>query len=407
MSQPDLSPQAVAQRDASYVLGTYTRTPLHPRSGNGALIVDAAGKPYWDLLAGIAVNALGYSHPRLVKTLQEGAAGLYHISNLYFHPAQGILAEKLVNASGLSKVFFCNSGAEANEAALKLARLATPGRHAVVALNESFHGRTFAAVSITGHAPYRTPFEPLVPGARFIPANDVAALEAAVDETVSAIFLEPIQGEGGIIPLTPEFLHAARRAADRTGAVLVFDEIQCGLGRTGFLFAFQESGAVPDAVTLAKALGGGLPLGAVVTGPRLASVIKPGQHGTTFGGNPLACQLGIAVLQEIEEANILQEVAVKGEWFRLELEKLKTRCEALLEIRGRGMMWGIELDREAKQVAAALLEKGFITGTARQKVIRLLPPLIIPETALRAFIDALEEVLTQKPELASPKEEKK
>src|SRR3954454_21547246 len=262
----DESPAAVEAREKSFILGTYNRTPFHPRGGKGAQLFDAEGRAYWDLLGGIAVNILGHKHPKLVKTMREEADALLHVSNLFYHPAQGILGERLVRESGLRRAFFCNSGTEANEAALKFARLANPGRTGIVALEESFHGRTLGSLAMTGHEAYRAPFEPLVPGVTFIEPNDVAALEAVVDENTCAIFLEPVMGEGGIIPLSHEFLAAARRVADRTGAILIFDEIQCGLGRTGTLFAFQQSGIVPDIVTLAKPLGGGLPLGAVLTG---------------------------------------------------------------------------------------------------------------------------------------------
>jgi len=375
------------------LLNTYKRGTFRPASGKGAKLVDADGKVYWDLLAGIAVNALGYRHPRIVKTLKNEASGLLHISNLFPIPVQELLAEKLVTGSGLSRAFFCNSGTEANEAALKFARLKNPGRSQVIALDESFHGRTFGALSITGHAPYRTPFEPLVPGATFVPVNDVAALTAAVSEQTSAIFLEPIQGEGGIVPLSEEFLAAARASADRVGAVLVFDEIQCGLGRTGKLFAFQNTGVVPDIVTMAKPLGGGLPLGAVLSGPFLNDLIRPGLHGTTFGGNPLACRLGLEVLAEIEEAKLLEKVVALGDYFGGALRKLKKKTPAIVDVRGKGLMWGIELDREAAPVQKALLEKGFVVGTARTHVLRLLPPYVIPKAALAAFVNTLKEIL--------------
>jgi acetylornithine/N-succinyldiaminopimelate aminotransferase len=389
----DESPAAVEAREQAFVLGTYARTPFHPRSGKGARIVDAEGREYWDLLGGIAVNVLGHQHPRLAKTLKEEAKNLLHISNLFYHPAQGLLAERLVRASGLTRAFFCNSGTEANEAALKFARLANPGRGEVVALVESFHGRTLGSLSMPGHEAYRTPFAPLVPGVTFVEPNDIAALEAAVSDQTSAIFMEPVMGEGGIVPLTDDYLQAARRIADRTGALLVFDEIQCGLGRTGTLFAFQHSGVVPDMLTLAKPLGGGLPLGAVITGPAIEGVVRPGHHGTTFGGNPVACRLGLAVLDEIEEAKLLPRITATGRWFEGELLKLKARNSAIVELRGKGMMWGIELDRLASPVAKELLAKGFVVGTARDKVIRLLPPYITPKKALTEFIGALEGVL--------------
>ncbi len=389
----DETPAAVEARDAAFVLGTYARTSFHPRSGRGARIVDADGHEYWDLLGGIAVNALGHRHPRLVKALRDESNALLHLSNLYYHPAQGLLAEKLVRASGLLRAFFCNSGTEANEAALKFARLANPGRSGLVALNESFHGRTLGSLALTGHEAYRKPFEPLVPGVTFIEPNDIAALEAAVDGNTSAIVLEPVMGEGGIIPLTHDFLAAARRLADRTGAMLIFDEIQCGLGRTGTLFAFQQSGIVPDIITLAKPLGGGLPLGAVLTGPAMEGLVKPGHHGTTFGGNPVACRLGLAVLEEIEASSLLAKVTTLGDWFGGQLRALQSRMPSIVDVRGMGMMWGIELDRAAKPVVAELLAKGFVCGTARDNVIRLLPPYIVPKKALSEFVAALENVL--------------
>jgi len=397
----DESPDAVEQREKSFILGTYARTNFHPRSGKGAKLVDAGGREYWDLLGGIAVNVLGHRHPRLVKALRDESNALLHVSNLYYHPAQGLLAERLVRASGLLRAFFCNSGTEANEAALKFARLANPGRSEVVALRESFHGRTLGSLSLTGHDAYRTPFEPLVPGAIFIEPNDVAALEAAVTEKTSAIFLEPIMGEGGIIPLTAEFLAAARRAADRTGAILIFDEIQCGMGRTGTLFAFQQSGIVPDIVTLAKPLGGGLPLGAVLTGEAIEGLVKPGHHGTTFGGNPVACRLGLAVLDEIEKASLLPRVAECGQWFGDQLRALQARVPSIVDVRGAGFMWGVEFNRPAKSIAAELLAKGFVVGTARDNVLRLLPPYITPKRAFTELITALESALNATQEKAA------
>jgi len=393
----DENPAAVEAREKSFVLGTYNRAQFHPRSGKGAHLYDADGKVYWDLLGGIAVNVLGHQHARIKRVLREESASLLHVSNLYYHPAQGILAEKLVRASGLCRAFFCNSGTEANEAAIKFARLANPGRSHLVALQESFHGRTAGSLSLTGHEAYRAPFAPLIPDVTFVEPNDVPALEAAITEKTSAIFLEPVMGEGGIIPLSDEFLIAARRLADKTGAILVYDEIQCGMGRLGTLFAFEQSGVVPDIVTLAKALGGGLPLGAVLTGPALEGLVKPGHHGTTFGGNPLACRLGYAVIDETEK--LLGRVNSMGEWFGQELEKLVG--EQIVAVRGKGLMWGIELNTPAAPVAAELRSRGFIVGTARENVIRLLPPYIVPKQALSEFIVTLSQVVNVAKEKAA------
>jgi acetylornithine/N-succinyldiaminopimelate aminotransferase len=383
----DESPLAVAARESAFLVKTYNRTPFHPRDGKGARLYDADGHAYWDLLGGIAVNVLGHKHPRLMKTMRDASHSLLHVSNLYYHPAQGILGEKLVRASGLLRAFFCNSGTEANEAALKFARLATK-KTKLVALQESFHGRTLGALSLTGHEAYRTPFAPLVPGVSFVAPNDIAALEAAVDGETAAIFLEPVMGEGGVIPLDDEYLIAARQIADRNGALLVLDEIQCGLGRTGHLFAYQKSGIVPDMVTLAKPLGGGLPLGAVLTGAELEGVVKPGHHGTTFGGNPVACRLGAVVLEET--VKLLPQIHALGAWFGAELRKMQN----VVDVRGAGLMWGIELDRPAAPVARELLEHGFVVGTARERVIRLLPPYIVPKKALSEFIETLAVLVT-------------
>ena len=391
----DESPQAVEARESQFLVPAYQRTAFHPRSGKGARLFDADGKGYWDLLGGIAVNVLGHRHPRIMKALRAEAGNPLHLSNLYYQPAQGLLAQALVEKSLLNRAFFCNSGTEANEAALKFARLANPGRSAVVALQGSFHGRTMGALSLTGNDAYRQPFEPLVPGVSFVAPNDCEALRKAVTNDTSAIFLEPILGEGGVIVLSDEYLVLARSLADRTGAILVFDEIQCGMGRTGKFFAFQKSGVVPDVVTLAKALGGGLPLGAVLTGPALEGFVKPGHHGTTFGGNPLACRLGLAVLGAMDDQRLLERISAMGEWFGVELAMLQSRCNAIADVRGEGLMWGIELSVPAAPVARQLLKKGFVVGTARNNVIRLLPPYIVPKNALKEFVKTLESLLQE------------
>ncbi|HXI13898.1 MAG TPA: acetylornithine/succinylornithine family transaminase [Thermoanaerobaculia bacterium] len=395
----ELSADAVEAREAQFIVSTYARAPFHPRSGKGAELIDIESRRYWDLLGGIAVNALGHRHPRLMRALREESRNLLHVSNLYYHPAQGALAETLTRLSGLSRAFFCNSGTEANEAALKFARLKNPGRSGVVALDESFHGRTAGSLSLTGHDAYRAPFLPLLPGVLFVAPNDIEALQRAVTTDTSAIFLEPVMGEGGIIPLTSEYLVAARRIADASGALLVFDEIQCGLGRTGGFLAFQNSGVVPDMVTIAKALGGGLPLAAVLTGPALEGMVKPGHHGTTFGGNPIACRLATEFLGELEDRKLIERVASVGTAFGAKLTTLQKKLEkrgsarSIVDVRGSGLMWGIELNTPATPVVRALLARGFVVGSARERVLRLLPPYIVPMTALNLFVKALEEVL--------------
>jgi len=392
---PEITAAEVETRERDVLVSAYRRAAFHPRGGRGARLTDADGRPYWDLLSGIAVNALGHRHPRLVRTLRREAAGLLHVSNLFYHPAQGALAARLTAASGLSRAFFCNSGTEAIEAALKFARLARPGRSELVALEESFHGRTLGALSVTGHEAYRSPFGPLVPGARFVPPGDIDALSAAITTDTAAVILEPVMGEGGIIPLPDAYLRAARSAADRAGALLIFDEIQCGLGRTGRLFAFQSSGIAPDLLTVAKPLGGGLPLGAVLAGPALEGVVRPGHHGTTFGGNPLACSLALAFLDELESARLVERVASLGAWLEPRLRAAQRRCPAIVDVRGRGLMWGIELDREAQPVARRLLDEGYVVGTARDDVLRLLPPYVVPRKALSGFVTTLVRVLEE------------
>ena len=395
MSSPPETAAAVEAREAAVVARTYARSAFHPRRGRGARLYDVDGREYWDLLAGIAVNALGHGHPRLRRALRDASDGVWHVSNLYYHPAQGRLAERLARASGLARTFFCNSGAEANEAALKFARLRRPGRAEVVALDGSFHGRTFGALSVTGHAPYREPFEPLLTGARFVAPNDSGALASAVTEKTSAILLEPILGEAGVVPLEDSFLRAAREAADASGAALIFDEIQCGLGRTGTLFAFERSGVRPDVLTLAKPLGGGLPLGAVVMSEAFDGLLAPGQHGSTFGGNPIACALGLAFLDEIESSDLLARVGVLGDFLGRRLKAAARRTPAIRAVRGRGLMWGVELDRDAGPVANRLLAEGFVVGTARTAILRLLPPYVVPRAALARFVETLERVLKE------------
>lgn len=393
MLQHDITPRAIETRDASYVLGTYARTALHPREGRGARLFDADGNSYWDLMSGIAVNALGYDHPAIRQAMLEGVDDFLHLSNLYYHPLQGLLAERLVRLSGLSRAFFCNSGTEAMEAALKFARLARPGRLRVVALRDGFHGRSLGALSITGTESYRAPFAPFGIDAVFAAPDDTDAITSLVDQSTLAIVLEPVMGEAGVIPLSPEFLRAAARTAANAGALLICDEVQCGLGRTGSWFAFQPSGIEPDIVTLAKPLGGGLPLGAVLVSDEVAARVAPGLHGSTFGGNPLACRLGLAVLDTIESEGLVARAAEVGERFGASLQDLARCSSAITAVRGAGLMWGIELASDAAPVARALLERGFITGVCRGSTLRLLPPLVVPTEALDAFINTLSDVL--------------
>ena len=392
--QPDVTPASVEARESRYMLGTYARTSFHPTSGDGAKLADASGRVYWDLLAGIAVNALGHGHPAIRRALIEAADAPLHLSNLYYHPYQGLLAQRLVSISGLQRAFFCNSGTEANEAAIKFAKLARPGRNRIVALEEGFHGRSLGSLAVTGHEPYRTPFEPFGFDVTFVPPNDSVAMEAAIGDDTLAVFLEPVMGEAGVVPLDGEFIRTAARCAALEGALLVCDEVQSGLGRTGEWFAFQSSGIDPDIVTLAKPLGGGLPLGAVLVSSEVASFVKPGHHGTTFGGNPVACRLGLAVIDTIVSEGLVERSRALGLAFEQDLRALAARTPGIVDVRGRGLMWGIELSGDAAPVAKELFEQGFLVGVARGRTIRIAPPLVVPGEALSSFVRALESILT-------------
>lgn len=391
----DESPATVESRDEDFLLSTYARTKFHPRRGRGARLFDEQGRAWWDLLSGIGVNVLGHGHPAIRRAMREAAAEPLHLSNLYHHPWQGLLAERLISLSRMSKVFFCNSGTEANEAALKFARLCRPGRSKVVAIEGSFHGRTFGSLSVTGNEGYRKPFAPLMDGeVVFVRPDDLQGLRRAIDGNTSAVIVEPLQGEGGVVPLSSEFLQTASTLAHQAGAALICDEIQCGFGRTGHFFAYERAGIEPDIVTLAKPLGGGLPLGAVIVTSRVAGHVEPGMHGTTFGGNPVACRLGLAVVQTIVMERMLPEIERCGDWLAESLDGMVGRS-GVTAVRGAGLMWGIELDRPAAPVAAELFNRGFLVGTARERVVRLLPPYIVPRRALREFVTVFDTVLKE------------
>ena len=358
--------------------------------GHGCWVTDVDGKRYLDLLSGIAVNALGHGHPALVQAVAKQAESAIHISNFFTSEPAIALAEKILSVSGApagSGVFFANSGTEATEAAVKLSR--RTGRSRIVALEGSFHGRSTGALALTHKVAYREPFEPLIPGVVFVPPNDVEALAAAVDDSTAAVFLEPIQGEAGVRELGVDYLRAARELTSRNGALLVLDEIQTGIGRTGDWFAHQPSGIVPDAMTLAKGLGGGVPIGALVTfGPEVTGMLAAGQHGTTFGGNPLACAAGLAVLDTIERDGLLEHVR--------EVSALldDIHVEGVTGTRGRGLLRAIELDGiPSAAVMVAARDAGFLVNAVTPTAIRLAPPLVISESELRGFLDALPAIL--------------
>jgi acetylornithine/N-succinyldiaminopimelate aminotransferase len=364
--------------------------------GKGARLFDSEGRSYLDFAAGIGVNGLGYGDTRVLAAIKKQAAQLIHTSNLFHTEAATALAERLVSLAFPSKVFFCNSGSEAWEGALKFARkIGKPqGRFEYLCFEKAFHGRTMGSLSTTWNPKYREPFEPLVPGVRFLPWNDLKAVEAALTERTAAVMLEPVQGEGGVRPAPPAFLQGLRRLTRDKGALLVLDEVQCGLGRTGRMFAFQHAEIVPDILTLAKPLGGGLPMGAVLVRDELAPAIAVGDHGSTFGGNPVAAAASLAVLERLSSPGFLEGVARRGASLMRGLKKVARAHPSLVaEVRGLGLMVGLELTSEAGPVVKALRARGFLATKAGDKVLRLLPPLVVKSADIKAFLVALEDVL--------------
>ena len=380
----------------SYMNTFGERTNVAFEYGEGIKLFATDGRVFYDFLGGIAVNALGHSHPILKEALHNQVDKLLHTSNLYYIENQAKLAKKLKDATKMDRVFFANSGAEANEGAIKLAKIyhhkKGTGRYGVVSLDKSFHGRTIATVAATGQEKYQAPYRPLPDGFCQVKANDFEALKNAVTEKTAAILLEPIQGESGVRPLDREYLKKVRELCDESDIVLIFDEVQTGMGRTGNLYAYMDTGIEPDILTSAKALGGGVPIGAVMAKEKVASAFTPGDHGTTFGGNPLACAAGLAVFEAFEKENLVENSKVMGEYFMSELMKIKS--DKITEIRGRGLLIGIELKEEnAKPVFTELFNKGYLTSLCGGTTIRLAPPLIITKDDIDGFIAVLKDIL--------------
>ncbi|MGE3178790.1 MAG: aspartate aminotransferase family protein [Vicinamibacterales bacterium] len=388
----------VQTRELRHVLQTYRRQPITFVRGEGVRLFDAEGRDYLDLLSGIGVSSLGYGHPRLVRAITEQAQTLLHTSNLFFHPLQGQLAERLASLSGLSRAWFCNSGTEANEACLKFARRYwyTKGekRAQIIALEHSFHGRTFGSLSVTSDEHYRTPFEPLLGGVSWLPNNDPDKLLATVSRDTAAIILEPIQGEGGVRPLTPAFAAAVNEASRRTGALIIADEVQSGTGRTGHPFYSAAIGLQPHLMALGKALGGGVPVGAALLSEEVASTIAYGDHGTTYGGNLLACRAALCVLEELVGGGLMAHVGRVGAHIEARLRALAAKHRFIREIRGAGVIWGLDLDRDAGAVVPAGLERRVIVNRTADTVVRLLPPLVITEQEIDEGLDRLDAALT-------------
>ena len=393
--------QAVMDLEKEYLLQNYARYPLVLARGKGCYLYDDSGTRYLDFISGIGVNALGHAHPRLVKVIREQAGLLIHTSNLYYHRYQGLLAKRLAEMSGLQRCFFANTGTEAMEGALKMihshGRAVDPGKFEVIALDNSFHGRTMGALSITGQAKYRADFEPLVPGARFVPANDIAALEAAFNANTAGIVLEMIQGEGGIYPITPEFAAKARELANRHNALLVADETQCGVGRPGTYFAYQRAQHItmPDIMVTAKPLACGIPLGVIMANEKAAAAIKPGMHGSTFGGGALACRVALEFCDMLDE--LLPAIQRVGGYFHVQLNELARKHGFIKEVRGFGLMLGVELHMPGKQIVLDCMAEGLLINCTHDTVLRMLPPYIVTEKEVDKALKTLHKVFAKVP----------
>jgi predicted acetylornithine/succinylornithine family transaminase len=386
----------IRAREARHVLQTYRRQPVTFVRGEGARLYDSDGREYLDLLSGIGVASLGHANPGLARVIADQAQTLLHTSNLFFHPLQGQLAERLARWSGLPRAFFCNSGTEAVEACLKFARRywyqSGEARPEIIALEESFHGRTFGSLSVTSDEHYRAPFAPLLQDIRFVPANDVQALRAAASRATAAIIAEPIQGEGGVRPLTPAFAEALNEASRQTGALIIADEVQSGLGRTGVPFYCSTIGLKPHLMSLGKALGGGVPVGAALLGEEVAARIAFGDHGSTYGGNLLACRAALYVLDQLD-GGLLAHVAGMGRFFVERLHAMAARHSVISEVRGAGLIWGLELKEDAAAVVPAALAKGVIVNRTAERVVRLLPPLTMTEAEASEALARLDSAL--------------
>lgn len=401
---------SIQAAESKLLLNTYERNPYLFVSGKGVFLQDDNGTHFLDLLSGIGVSALGYGHPAIEQAIARQSARLLHTSNLFFHEGTANLALRLTEISGMDRVFLSNSGTEAWEAALKLARAyATKarenGKHIgtkFLAMEHSFHGRTMGSVATTHKDKYRLPFAPVMGDVEFVRFNDVADLRARFSANVCGICIEPVQGEGGIHPVSQEFFAAARELCDSTGALLLADEIQSGLGRTGKWFAYQHYGIQPDVTTLAKPIAGGIPMGAMLCTERVASAFTPGMHGTTFGGGPLACAVAIAVIDTMQRENMLAHIEEVGGFFKTELNAMKEQHDCIADVRGMGLMLGVELTSAelAKQVAAQMMERHIIINRTSETVLRFLPPYILEKKHVEMAIDALNEILKANTELA-------
>ncbi len=386
---------------AKYLMQTYARQPISIVRGRGSKVYDMEGREYVDFVGGIAVNILGHGHPDLVQAIQRQAAQLIHVSNLYYTEPQVKLAQMLVDHSFADKVFFCNSGAEANEAAIKLARRYGhekhgAGRFEIITMKNSFHGRTLATITATGQEKVQKGFEPLMPGFSYAPFNDLGAIEALVSENTAAIMLEPIQGEGGVRVADREYLKHLRELCTKKDILLIFDEVQTGMGRTGTLFAYEQLGVEPDIMTLAKGLGGGMPIGACLAKESVAAVFTPGTHASTFGGNPLACAAALAVCRVLLEGRVLDQAKRMGEYLAKGLADCKDRHRVVREVRGLGLLQGMELDIDARAVVTDCLARGVLVNATSDRVLRFVPPLIITQPEIDKLIETLSAIFNHR-----------
>ncbi len=391
----------VMDLEKQHLLQNYARYPLVLSHGEGSRLFDLDGRPYLDFISGIGVNALGHNHPRITKLIQEQAARLIHTSNLYYHQYQGPLAARIAAASGLDRIFFGNTGTEVVEGALKIARShgtgISPGKFEILSLEDSFHGRTLGALSVTGQPKYRKDFEPLLPGIGFVSKNDCAALEAAFSPRTAALIIEVIQGEGGVYPISRNYLQKARDLCDRYNALLIFDETQCGVGRTGAYFAYQNFAPVilPDVMVAAKPIACGLPLGFIAANEKAAAAISPGMHGSTFGGGPLACRVALEFFDILDE--LLPHIRQVGSYFRGELLKLQGRHASIREVRGQGLMLGLELTQPCADLIPAAMAEGLLINCTHGTVLRFLPPYIIEEEEVDQAVAIVDKLLTGYP----------
>ncbi|MCC6140432.1 MAG: acetylornithine transaminase [Nitrospira sp.] len=386
---------------AKYLMQTYARQPISIVRGRGAKVYDMEGREYIDFVGGIAVNILGHGHPDLVQAIQRQAAQLIHVSNLYYTEPQVRLAQMLVEHSCADRVFFCNSGAEANEAAIKLARRYGhekhgAGRFEIITMKNSFHGRTMATLTATGQEKVQKGFEPLVPGFVYAPFNDFAAIESLVTEKTAAILLEPIQGEGGVHVADQVYLKSLRELCTQKDILLIFDEVQTGMGRTGTLFAYEQLGVEPDIMTLAKGLGGGMPIGACLAKDAVAAAFTAGSHASTFGGNPLACAAGLAVCRILIEGRMLEQARRMGDYLAKGLADFKDRHHAVRDVRGLGLLQGLEVEIDAKAVVADCLSRGVLVNATSERVLRFVPPLVITQTEIDRVLETLSSIFNQR-----------